>query len=570
MKKLIVPILLAAAAFFGWIAGSRHAHPVPIPAEGRRIIRYQSPMHPWIRSDQPGQCTICGMDLVPVYEGDAGSPASSDLVVLGSNSVHVVDVQTSAVRRQPLRRTLRAAGTLQDDATRKRMISAYVEGRLDRLFVNYDGAEVVEGQPLALVFSPVLLGAIREYLTLGRDLGADAPLARSAARRLVQYGLSDQQIARLPSTFTETNLHVELSAPMSGTVVNRRVIAGQSVTQGQELFELADYSTLWFEFIAYEQDLPWLAPGLTVEVSFPSLPGRRFTNSITFIQPSLDETTRSTRARVPLENPVVEADGHPRRLLQRLLFGTADIHTVFPNVLTVPRSAVLDPGGRPLVFVELASGHYQPRPVRTGRSGDSDIEVLEGVSEGDRVVTSGALLLDAQAQLNTAANPAAAAEASMPATATELSPVQRDALRALTTTATLLSSALAADDLAAFNAALPPLASQVATVSASLAGVADWEPRLVPLMSASRLEAASNLVAARREFNRFMEAMVPVGQRLRGTDPEFARLKVYRCPMTRKSFPGAPPRAEWLQWNGPLRNPYFGAEMPDCGTEVAP
>ncbi|MCW5558775.1 MAG: efflux RND transporter periplasmic adaptor subunit, partial [Verrucomicrobiae bacterium] len=245
MKKLLILCALLAALAAGWFAGRRshgsHASAGASVPDARRVRFYQSPMHPWIRSDKPGRCTICGMELVPVYEGESGVPVSPDLITLASNSVQVVDVQTALATRKPLLRTLRGAGTLQDDTTRQRVLSAYVEGRLDTLFVNADGAEVVAGEPLALVYSPVLLGAIREHLTLVRDLGAEAALARSSAQRLVQFGLSEPQIARLPETFTATNLHVELPAPMSGTVVKRKVAAGQTVSQGQELFELADY-----------------------------------------------------------------------------------------------------------------------------------------------------------------------------------------------------------------------------------------------------------------------------------------------------------------------------------------
>lgn len=573
MKKLFFFVAVVVALAGGWFLRGRWlpSGAVPEPASGRRVLFYQSPMHPHITSDRPGQCTICGMDLVPVYEGQAGAVVSPGLVTLSPGSISVIDVQTSPVVRQPLRRTLNVAGTLENDDSRRRILSAYVEGRLDTLSVTFDGAEVVEGDPLARIYSPTLLGAVREYLTLSRGSPTGSPLALAAAQRLVQYGLSDAQIARLPTTFTETNLHVELLAPMTGTVVSRKVSAGQTVTQGQELFEVADFSTLWFQFIAYEQDLPWLQPGQTVEISVPAVPGRVFTNTITFINPNLDPATRTTQVRVPVPNPLVESDGQKRRLLSHRLYGSARVNVAFPDVLTIPRSAVLDPGGRPLVFVETAVGTYQARPVTQGRWGDMDVEILEGLSTGERVVTSGALLLDAQAQLNTATQVVpreASAKPSSPVV--ELAPAQREAFRVLFSGAAGLAQTLAADDLAAFNAALPPVHSQAAALTAAMGTAPEWAALISPLNTASHLDPAPDLPAARREFNRFAEAVIPLAQRLRATDPEFAQLKVYRCPMTRKSFPGAPARAGWLQLAGPLRNPYFGAEMIDCGSEVAP
>lgn len=575
MKRLILVFALMSAVAGGWFL--RDLRPGSAgtveSAHGSRILRYQSPMHPWITSDQPGKCTICGMDLVPVHEGQTAASVSPGLVTLSPASISVIDVQTSPVVRQPLRRTLSVAGTLDDDDTRHRVLSAYVEGRLDDLFVTFDGAEVVEGEPLARIYSPPLLAAVREYLTLAQGPQPESPLTRAAFQRLVQYGLSEAQIARLPSTFSATNMHVELLAPMTGTVVSRSVYAGQTVSQGQALFELADFSTMWFKAIAYERDLPWLKPGQTVEISLPSIPGRVFTNTIAFINPNLDPVNRTTQLRVPVPNPLVETGGQRQRLLSHRLYGTARVRLVFPDVLTIPRSAVLDPGGRPLVFVELTSGNYQPRPVTLGLWGDSDIEVLDGVSQGERVVTSGALLLDAQAQLNTAtlgASDSSTAKMEPARPVAALVAPQREALRALMTTAATLSRVLAADDLAAFNAAAPDAHAQVAAVAATVGVLPEWTARVSALNAASHLEPAPDLAAARREFNRFMDAAVPVGQLLRATDPEFAQLKVYRCPMTKSSFPGAPARAEWLQLTGPLRNPYFGAEMPECGTEVAP
>jgi Cu(I)/Ag(I) efflux system membrane fusion protein len=312
-----------------------------------------------------------------------------------------------------------------------------------------------------------------------------------------------------------------------------------------------------------------------VEISLASVPGRVFTNTIAFINPNFEPETRSTLVRVPIPNPWVESGGKRHRLLSHRVYGTAKVQVVFPDVLTVPRSAILDPGGRPVVFVELASGTYQPRRINPGRWGDSDVEVLEGVTAGERVVTSGALLLDAQAQLNlAAAGPAAASptspDSSSPAPAPTFTAEQRASARALMESASALSRALAQDDLNGFNAAAPGVHATVEAAVRVLGSEPSWASRMAPMTQASHLEPAPDLAAARREFNRFMESAVPVGRLLRTTDPEFARLKVYRCPMTKTSFPGAPARAEWIQTSGPMRNPYFGAEMPDCGTEVAP
>jgi hypothetical protein len=169
--QMIMSIVLTAlvAGLGGWFA-ARYVTPTkPAETSGeRKILYYQSAMHPWIKSDKPGNCTICGMKLVPVYEGEKGFEASADIVSLPTNSISVVNVQTELVGRRPLTHTLRVAGRIDDDDTRHRFVSAYVDGRIEKLFVNYVGAEVVEGQPLATFYSPQLLSAEREYLALLR------------------------------------------------------------------------------------------------------------------------------------------------------------------------------------------------------------------------------------------------------------------------------------------------------------------------------------------------------------------------------------------------------------------
>ena len=147
---------------------------------------YQSPMHPWIKSDQPGNCTICGMKLVPVYEGDKGFDAAGEGITLSSNVINVINVATEEVRKGTLVRTLRVAGTIDGDDRRHRVISAYVGGRIEKLAVNYVGAHVKAGEPLAVLYSPELLTAEREYTALA-EKGQTAEGKRwldAAAQRL--------------------------------------------------------------------------------------------------------------------------------------------------------------------------------------------------------------------------------------------------------------------------------------------------------------------------------------------------------------------------------------------------
>ena len=417
--KPLTPILVLLAAALGGAGGWFAAHrghtsaASPSPTAGpKRVLYYQSAMHPWIRSDKPGKCTICGMELTPVHEGETGRSAGPGIVALSSNGVSVLGVEVSPVRKGPLVRTLRVAGVIDDDDSKHRLVSAWVGGRIDELHVNYVGAEVEAGQPLARFYSPMLLEAERQYLAvLGRSghagtasnpIAAEHALLRdSSAQRLRQLGLTDAQVAALPAK-SPTNHLSDILAPVGGTIVSRFAYAGQYVMEGEKLFEIADFSTMWFRFDAYEQDLPWIRVGQKVAVTTPSLPGQVMDAAVTFIDPNLDPMTRSAKIRVELPSPWVGEGPSRHRLLRHRLFADARVSTTAPEVLLIPRSAVLSPDGKPVVFVDLGGGAFERKIVELGRRGDVDYELLSGLDEGDKVVVAGNLMIDAQAQLDAA------------------------------------------------------------------------------------------------------------------------------------------------------------------------
>ena len=586
LNAFLFVALVAAVGAGGWWFG-RSSHPNSHAAHSsaaattseRRVLYYQSPMHPWIKSDKPGNCTICGMTLTAVYEGDQGIDAGEGIVSLGTNTIQAIHVATEIVQEAPLRRTLRFAGTIEDDDSKHRLLSAYVAGRIDRLFVNYQGAEVKEGEPLALLYSPMLLTAQREYLALKQqaDLGESTrSLLAAAGQRLRQLGLSDPQISGL-NDVALTNIHTEVRAPMTGTVVKRLAYEGEYVMEGQKLFELADFSTMWFQFDAYEQDLPWLALGQEVVVTTPSVTGKTFAGKIAFIDPNVRDLSRSVRVRVEIPNPLMLADGREQRLLRHRLFAEATVQLAAPSALLVPRTAVLMPDHRPLAYVDKGGGAYEQRAIKLGRRGDSSWEVLEGLTAGEAVVTQGNLLIDAQAQLNSGGSPihdhgAAVSSPDNPAglpTATAFDEPQQALLNELFAVADKLGVALAADNLIAFNAATHPLHALVPKVADVLNDLKGWSTIASQLNQSGHLAEAKDLAEARKAFHGFVTPVTEVALGLRRNTTN-AVPRIFQCPMTKRSFDGAPANARWIQLTTETRNPYYGAAMLDCGAEVKP
>jgi membrane fusion protein, copper/silver efflux system len=521
---------------------------------------YQCPMHPWIKSDKPGaKCTICGMELVAAPAGSGAAAADPNLVTLTPASASVVGVRTTVVRRAALVRTLRVNGVIDDDDTRHRYLTARVPGRVEKLFVNYVGAEVEEGAPLATIYSPEMLTAQRQYVErLKAGTTAFTQSERAASREmLLDLGLTEMEVDILEHTLEPTAM-VNLRSPMSGTVVSRWVYEGQQINSGKSdgdqtrLFEIGDFSKMWFMFDAYEPDLAWLHAGLSVEVSVASLPGRVFTAPIDFIDPNLDPSTRTAKVRVVLPN-------RDRALLHKQT-GLARVRLEVPDVLLIPRTAALQHGAEPIVFVEQADRAYLARRVRLGRVGDDTVEVLDGLKAGERVVTEGGLILDGQAQLARAAitGELAAVGHPAPVAVPVAAPDQGyEQLKALAFAATEGAALLAADDLAGYQKHLPAFRAALLAYLASSADAARG-----PLGKyKDGLPDRADLRSARRDFEPLSTDLADLAREQHL--PHRENLRVFQCPMAPVLGTG-----RWLARGDQIRNPFFGSAMLECGEEI--
>lgn len=546
---LVVLIAVVAAAGGYFFARQNHAHAGGASADGgRRVAFYQSPMHPWIKSDRPGKCTICGMDLVPVYEGDTGHAQSSALVMLPPASASVIGMKTSEVARGNWVKTLRVNGVLEADETRRRVVSAHVPGRIEKLYVNEIGARVEAGQPLAMLYSPEVQTAQRQYVERFRA-GPSAVTASELAdarERLLAMGLLPHEIAELEETL-RPQATVEVHAHAGGTIISRAAYVGQYVDTHDKIFEVADFSTLWFVFDAYEADLPDIREGLPVEVTVAN-GGEAMVAPITFVDPNMNPLNRTARVRVVLDN----ASG----ALKHGQLATGRVRIEKQDTLLVPRSAVLHTRARPVVFVEKGEGAYEPRTVTLGHAGDEAYAVIDGLRAGERVVTQGALLLDGQAQLAHATTESshehAHGHAAEKAPSTSADGIDAAQLEALVLAAADVSAALAADDLPGFQKMYPKLHDAFTKASSLPESLKTQGEKLVD---------GPDLKAARRAFEPFSTGLADLARAAhlhhRGV------VKIFQCPMTPVLGVG-----RWVQRDAELRNPFFGSAMLECGEEI--
>jgi membrane fusion protein, copper/silver efflux system len=522
------------------------------PEPERKVKMYQSPMHPWITSEKPGNCTICGMALVPVYEGESGIEVDPGVVALNPRSVDVLAVTAVPVRRLDLSKSLRFSGILEDDENIHRIIAAFYDGRIDQIYVEHVGQQVEKGQPLAAIYSPELLYVVREYQNAMRS--GDPAVARNSAQRLVQYGLSAEQVAVLAKQ-PDNVYTIDLLAPISGTVLVKKAFKGQYIKTGEPLFEMGNLSRLWFHAEVYERDLPDIRIGQKATLTTPTVPGRTFEGIVTFIDPNFDARTRSTKVRIEVDNPPADGEQHGlQRVLPHRAYAEAEIAANFGEALVIPRSAVLRDGRRSVVYVEKSPGAYEQRSVKTGRVGDEGIEILKGLNEGERVVAQGNLMIDAEAQLR-------GSIASTQTMSALSKPVGQEFLRQLAQ----VSEALAADDEVAAVEAGKKL--QDLATSMERSGDPHIDGLLAQLKEIPKISGANGLKALRQTFLPWSTAGADLALALK-QGGQASDVTVFECPMTGDSFPGAPAKAKWVQSRSEIRNPYFGAEMLSCGAEV--
>jgi Cu(I)/Ag(I) efflux system membrane fusion protein len=439
---MVVTGLIAA----NWDAITAHwerwtrPHPVAVEAAA---IEYYCPMHPSVVRGVPGNCPICGMPLSRREKGEAAALPEGVLarVQLTPYRISLAGVATSEVGYRALDRAIRVAGTISADEGRVASISARFGGRIEKLVVDFTGATLRQGDPLAEIYSPELIATEQEYLNALRQPQArKAGLADAARTRLRLWGVDEDQLADLERRGEPARTFV-LRAPIDGVVTRKGVQLGQYVAEGTELYAVTDLSRVWANAFVYENDLAGVRVGQPVEITSRALPDRRFGGRVAFVAPTLDPPSRTVQVRVDIPNP--DRMLRPGMYVDvRILLesagaaaGTAAATATYicpmdPEVssdkpgtcpiclmklervetpaagggtLVVPESAVVDNGTRRVVYREAEPGVFDAIAIELGPAADGYYPVLSGLVAGDRVVTQGAFLVDAEVRLNPAA-----------------------------------------------------------------------------------------------------------------------------------------------------------------------
>jgi Cu(I)/Ag(I) efflux system membrane fusion protein/cobalt-zinc-cadmium efflux system membrane fusion protein len=381
--------------------------PERVAPEGEReIVFYRNPMDPTITSPVPAKDEM-GMDYVPVYADEVDQAMGAGTTVqIDPAVVQNMNVQTALVEQRDLTHEIRTVGYLEYDQERMVTVTTKYTGWVEKVYVNYVGEPVKRGQPLFEIYSPELvqteqelLSAIeyaRRFQSAPEDARRRAEALVDAARtRLSYWDISPGQIAQLEET-GQIFRTLKVVAPSSGVVMKRMPgLEGMAVRPGMETYHIADLSSLWLSVEIFEDQVAWIREGTPANVKFTYSPGETFRGTVRFIEPEFSEKTRTLRVKLEVPNPAGR--------LRAGMFATVTFQPIAAaEVVTVPSLAVLRTGQRNVVVVDLGEGRFAPREITVGHEGDGYVEVLEGVGEGERVVTSAQFLIDSEASLQEA------------------------------------------------------------------------------------------------------------------------------------------------------------------------
>jgi len=389
----------------------RH-EPTPAGTETLATV-WSCPQHSVISEPEAGECPICGRNLVISAGADAhaehdGSPAaaSGPEVTLDQSVVQKMNVRSATVVRRDLKRRISTVGNLDYDEERMVSVTTRYSGFIEKVFVNHVGEPVRRGDPLFEVYSPELVQTQRELISAvsyakrfdqpSTDVRARAEgLVEAARTRLEYWEIPAQRVAEIEAS-GEIHRTLTVFAPSDGVVMQRmHGLDGMAIRPGMELLHIVDLRSLWLRAEVYENQLPWLDIGSSAEVTFAYMPGEAFSGRVRYIEPEVSPETRTVTLTLEVPNP----SGR----LRVGMFATVDFAPVeTADALTIPSQAVIRSGTRNIAVVDLGQGRFAPREVVLGAEADGYVEVVEGLSDGDRIVVSAQFLIDSESNLRAA------------------------------------------------------------------------------------------------------------------------------------------------------------------------
>ena len=398
MKKYIIYIgALGVGLLLGWLLFGNSSnieaeHNHDEVAETNQM--WTCSMHPKIMQPEPGDCPICGMDLIPVSTGEDG--LSADQFKLTENAMALASIQTSIVgNSKEGDNTLKLSGKITENEKANSVQVSYFSGRIERLNVSFTGEEVSKGQLLASIYSPELYAAQQELITTASLKESQPELYKAVRNKLKLWKLSESQIEQIEET-GKVKENFPVYATVSGTVTEKLVEHGDYIKQGQPLLKIANLNTVWAIFDVYENQIVLFNKGQEISITTNANPNKEIKANVDFIDPILDNRTRTVKLRAVLINK--DDRFKPGMFVEGKIKGTASIKE---EILMIPSSAILWTGERSVVYLKANPDQpiFEMREIVLGNKIGDNYEVLDGLKNDDEIVTNGAFTVDAAAQL---------------------------------------------------------------------------------------------------------------------------------------------------------------------------
>ena len=541
-------------------------------------------MHPQIRMNEPGQCPICGMDLIPAA-GGGDSDANPMALEMTENAMKLANIQTTVVGSERLSATreIRLNGKVQADERKVYVQSSHIPGRIEQLNVNFTGEPVSRGKVLAMVYSPELVTAQQELLQANKIKATQPELFNAAKNKLINWKISESQINRILENGKPIDRFPILS-DVNGIAVEKKVNLGDYVQRGTPVYEIADLSSVWVQFEVYENDLPWVKVGDKVSYTLSAIPGEKFEGVVSFIDPVIDPQTRVTMARVEVKN--LKGTFKPEMFATGIVKN--ELKTASTATLSVPKSAVMWTGERSVVYVKTATDtkvYFSLREVTLGASLGDSYEIKSGLEAGEEIVTYGTFTVDAAAQLagkpsmmrpeggatmtghnhggmNRDANPTS--EKTITKTTGEtvaLSKEAKAAVEKLVDQYLLVKNALVKDNFT--EASNQAKALQKAVTGTSM-GLFNGDNHNKWMEYQKRITAQTTQFLQTKKIDEARTVFIELSNILIEMTYDFGPFEqtfyVQYCPMANQNK-----GAEWLSVSKTVENPYYGSRMLGCG-----
>lgn len=576
MKKYSVYLgLLAIGLLLGWLLfGDNHSetkeqdHPKEIASNQM----WTCSMHPQIMQSETGDCPICGMDLIPAETKSSG--LSADEFKLTENAVKLANIQTTIILdTNESENSIMVSGKIVENEKKNAVQVSYFSGRIEKLFINFTGEKIGKGQRLATIYSPELFATQQELLTMSKIKETQPQLYKAVRNKLKLWKLSESQINRIESS-GKVMEHFPVYATVSGTVTEKMVEVGQSVKQGQGLFKVADLQSLWAEFDVYEHQVELIKTGQDIEISTNAQPGKSITSKVSFIEPVLNTKTRTVNLRVDLDNS--------KGFLKPGMFVKGKLNATNEGTsLLVPASSVLWTGKRSVVYVKTRPDDsvFEMREVQIGTKTGDYYRVLDGLKNGEEVVTNGAFSVDAAAQLRgkkSMMNKRGGAvmtgheghlemnhgnqNMKMIDERIEVDPKFQEQLKVVFDDYIILKNALIKGDPKISRQASSMMFENLANVDTKLLkgdALNSWMRLSKDLKTHTRsLHFTTDLKAQREHFKPLSSSLITAVEKFGVNTQVYAQF----CPMADNNTGGY-----WLSLEDKVLNPYFGDMMINCG-----